>query len=589
MFKKKVLFLAFLVIFAPKVIAQSPNASGAVSRIEVANLQSRSEKGQNNGYAPLGSTGLVPPSNIFPDFSGATAGTIWIKSGSTFAPLNSVSFSSSGMTTNNVFLGAVDTSIYGIKIMAVNSPLILRGGGTINRVMVDYNQSIGGADSGRSAYLWSIGPSGNFLLGGGTFSGNIDFSSGALSGITSAAGSALAVNFTTHTITSSSGSIILAAPTGSGAIVPSTASTVNTTFALNPTSADLLYGRKDTTNTWSQIQTFSAAPVVPDGSFTIAKTSSLQTALDLALKRDGSNSATGTVSLGGFKIVNVGTPTLSGDAVPLSYLTSNYDSTPVNSIAVALSGSSIGVSAANGDVILSVPRASTSVGGYLHQDDWNAFNGKQATLSGTTPVSVIANAVSMTQASASVNGWLSAADYSRFQNPSGITNAKVSSILSSKTSGTDVTTTSPTSVQSYVIPAATLVAGDVVIIRISGNFIVNVTSQTVSLQFKLGGTTALDGTTITTQSPLESAFTGSTSEVPYVMEVMLVVRTTGASGTAYCVSSVSTATQRSISAPAQISIDTTVSRILSIVTTISAITGSPANHFSAEVGTVRIN
>ena len=589
MFKNITPTLLFLFAFARLFAAESPNAAGAVSRINAANLQSRSEKGQNNGYAGLGSAGLVPPINLFPSFSGSSDGTIWVKSGSTFAPLGSVTFSSTGVTTNNVLLGGVDTSVYGVKVTAVNSPLVLHGGGTVNRVMVDYNQSLGGANSGRSGYLWSIGPSGAFSLGGGSFGGDVDFGGGALSSIASAAGSALTVDFSGHTITSSSGNIVMTAPSGNGVTVPSTASSVNTTFALNPTSANTLYGQKATTNTWSQVQTFSSAPVVPDSSFAISATTGLQTALDLALKRDGSNSATGNVSLGGFKIVNVGSPTLSGDAVSLGYLTSNYISNPVSSFAVALTGSSIGVNASTGAVTLSIPRASTSVSGYLHMDDWNTFNGKQATLTPTAPLGISGNTISMTQSSISTNGWLSAADYLRFKNPSGITNAIVSSILSSKTSRTDVTTTAATSIESYSVPAAVLNAGDVIVIKIAGSLIANTSGQTISLQFKVGGTTALNGTTITTQSPLESGFSYSSSEVPYIMEVTLVVRSTGATGTAYCVSQVSTATQRSISTPAQISIDTTSANILSIVATISAITGSPANHISAEVGTVRIN
>ena len=576
-------------LFAGGARAQSSNAAGAVARIDAANLQSRSEKGQNSGYAGLNSSGFVPPANLFPDFASSPDGTIWVKSSTTLAPLSSSAFSSSGVTTNNVLLGAIDTSTYGIKINAVNSPLVLKGGSTINRVMVEYNQSIGGASSDRSSYLWSISPSGAFVLAGGSLSGDIDMNSNDITELATSAGSSLTINYATNTLTSASGNVVVSAPTGAGLVVPSTASSSNTTFALNPTSADTLYGRLTTTNTWTQIQTFSSAPVVPDSSFSIAKTASLQTSLDAALKKDGTNAATANLNLGGYKITNVGTPSSSGDAVSLSYLTSNYDSTPVNSLTIALSGTEIAVDAANGDVTLSIPRSSGTVSGYLHKDDWATFNGKQASLSATAPISITSNTVAMTQSSSSVNGWLSAADYARFENPSSITDAKISSILTSKVSQTDATTTSPTSVMSYTIPAGKLAAGDVIVLKIAGNFIINTDGETLTLQFKLGGTTALDGTTILTLTPLEAAFAESSSEVPYVMEVTMVVRTAGASGTAMCAATILTPTHQALSIPAEVAIDTTVSRILGVVATISAITGSPANHISSEVGTVRIN
>ena len=575
-----VVFASILSLFCPKsgLFGQSPNASGAVSRIEVANLQARSEKGQNSGYAGLNSSGLVPPANLFPSFAGAAAGTIWIKSGSSFAPLSGVAFSSSGVTTNNVLLGLVDTGIYGVKVASGSTPLFLRGG-TGNRVMVDYNNTIGGSNMARTAYIWYIDPAGGFKLAGGEFNGDIDFNGADLTEVLTAAGSALSVNFASPTIASSSGNIVMTAPSGSGVVVPSSASSGNNTFALNVTSANSLYGRKDTTNTWTQIQTFSSAPVVPDGSFTIAKTTSLQTALDLALKRDGSNAASGNINLGGFKIINVGTPTLSGDAVPLSYLTSNYETDPVSSLAIA-SGTPMTVNAATGDVTITMPKATTLVDGYLSAADWAVFNGKQSALSATTPLSLSGSTLSMTQASGSTNGWLSAADYTRLGNPSGIANAKVSSILASKTTPANVTTTTQTSVHSYTTPANSLAAGDVIVMKTVGSFILE-GGQSISVVFALGGST------VHTISLPGSGFTPSTSEVPYTMEVTVVIRTTGASGTASCFTTISTPTTRTFSGPTSISIDTTASRLLNVLATISAIVGT--NHFSAEMGTVRIN
>jgi hypothetical protein len=488
------------------------------------------------------------------------------------------SWSRISSTTNNVLLGLIDTSTYGVKISSGSSPLFLRGGSG-NRVMIDYNNTVGGSNMARNAFLWYIDPSGGFKLAGGEINGDIDFNGSDMTEVLTIAGSALTVNFASPTLTSGSGNIVMAAPPGNGVVVPSTGSAANVTFALNTTAATEIFGRKDTINTWAQIQTFSAAPVVPDASFTIAKVTSLQTALDLALKRDGSNAATGNINLGGFKIINVGTPTLSGDAVPLSYLTANYETDPVTSIIID-DGTPLSVDNATGDVTITMPKATSGVDGYLDNTDFATFNGKQAALSATAPVSITSNTVAMTQSSASVNGWLAAADYARFENPSGITNAKISSILASKVTPADVTTTSQTSVHSYTVPAGSLAVGDVITIRTAGKFILE-GGQTISVVFALGGST------VHTISVPGSDFTPSASEVPYVLEITLVIRTTGASGTASCFSHLTMPHNRSLSGPSSISIDTTVSRLLNVLATISAITGG--NHFSAEIGTVKLN
>ena len=581
------LVVALIAWPATTLLGQSPSISGAVTRLEIANLQARSEKGQNNGYAPLGAAGLVPPTNLFPSFTGSPDGTIWVKSGVTFAALSGVTFSSGGVATNNVLVGLVDTAVHGLKVTSVNSPLVLRGGDTINRVMVDYNQSIGGATSNRGGFTWFIAPTGIFSLKSGTLDGDVSLNTHALSGLTQSSGTALTITYgASPTLTSTSGNIVMVTPTGGGVVVSSNGASDKETLALNTTAADLMYGRKDSTNTWAEIQTFSAAPVVPDSSFAIAKVTSLSTSLAAALKRDGSNAATANISMGGFKLTNVGSPTLSGDAVSLGYLASNYDlttllkrdgsnsatanismggfkltsvgsptlsgdavtlgyleanydSTPVNSITVALSGAGIEVNSSTGDVTLSIPRATTSIGGYLHQDDWNTF-----------------------------------------KTPSGITNAKISSILSSQVSAVNITNTAQTSLSSYTIPATALVAGDVIRFKVVGNFILE-GAETISLVFAVGGSTVF------TISLPGAGFTPSTSEVPYEIEITMVVRTAGASGTAVCFAALQTPTYRSLSGPSAISLDTTASRLLNLLATISAITGT--NHISSEMGITRIN
>lgn len=547
-------------------------------RPEVANLQPRSEKGQNNGYAPLNSSGQVPPANLFPSFSGAAEGTIWTKSGSSLTPLSGVAFSGDGLTTNNIMVGQITSGVYGVKVSSGSTPLFLRGG-TGNRVMIDYNQTVGGANISRSGFLWFIDPSGGFSLGAGTFTGDVAMDSNDITGLVTTAGSALVINYVTPTLTSSSGNITMVAPAGGGVVVPSTASSSNSTFALNHTSASALYGRLGSTNTWTQINTFSSAPVVPDGSFSIAKTTSLQAGLDAALKRNGSNVATADISLGGFKLVNVATPTLTGDAVNLGYLQANYDTDTVTGVSAA-AGTPISLSAPDGDVIFTIPKATSTVDGYLDSDDWVTFNSKQAPVSATAPVAVASNVISMTQASGSTNGWLASSDYARFNNPTGIAGARPSALLASKTSASDVTTTTQTSIHSYTVPAAGLAAGDVITFRTAGKFILE-GAETISVVF------AQAGATVFTISLPGGGFTPSTSEVPYELVVTMAVRTAGASGTASCSAILQMPHLRSFSGPSSVSVDTTAAMLLNLLVTFSAVTGT--DHMSAEIGTVRIN
>lgn len=573
---------------------------------------------------------FINPIYMLPGFAAAGDNTVWVKSGSSLAALSGFQFSGGNLVVNNVKVGQVDTGVYGMKINSGSDILYLRGGDS-NKIAIDYDQTFGGSNGSRNGYLWSVSSAGVFSLSSGQFGGNVDFNSNSITEMDTISGAKLTVDFNATSgpeITSSSGSVSVISPVGTGLIVPSTASQVNSTFALNPTTANALYGQLGSTNTWTQAQTFSAAPTVPDGSFTIAKVNTLQSNLDLALKRDGSNSASGNLNAGGYKILNVATPSSSGDAVNLGYLTSNYITDPVESIAIQ-AGTPIAVSAATGDITVSMPQASSGADGFLDSGDWTIFNAKQDALSATAPLSISGgDTIFMTQASVGTSGYLSSADFNRFANasasggwtdgqlmigntssgkaerttltagtgisvtngngsitiafaPNSIPNSRPSVLLNAASAQASVSDTNQTSLYSYTIPADSLAVGDVLTIHISGGMILEAHSETVTQTFAIGGSTIF--TTVFD----EDDFNQGTNVVPFRIAVTLTVRTIGVSGTiAYSAESITPFT-RAMPVSGEASINTTVSRLLNSLFQYSAITGT--NEATVENAFVKLN
>jgi hypothetical protein len=632
-------FVLFILLFAAtKTWSQSPNAQSSSAKLVASDLQARAEKGIANGYAPLGDGAIVPPANLLPGFSGASDNTIWVKSGAALAPLGGITASSGNITANSVFIGLLASGIPGIKVDSDSYPLFLRGGSG-NKVMVDYGQSIGGANSLRSEYLWSISNAGAFVFAGGSFTGDIDFNSSAISEVGTIAGTALSINMATPTITSSSGNITMAVPSLAGVIVPSTASAVNATFALNPTSANALYGRKASTNTWDSVQTFSVAPVVPDSSFTVAKTTSLQTYLDGALKKDGSNAMSAnlnmTTSGTKYRVVGMADPSSSADAVTKGYLEAHYVMNPVSQVTAT---TPVVTSASTGSIVLSMPAATGSVAGYLSAADWTTFNGKQAALTATAPLLISGSVISMPVAGAAQNGYLSAADYNRFvwasppnsspwldneimvgDTAEGTAIKKIlvagSNVALANTSPsvtlsvapkqsllvsvapkssfllnsiiaqgleTNAQSGAPGSIYSYAIPADTLAVGDTVTVRVTGSF---VTTST--------GTMTMSATIASTVIPSATvtALAGS-AETPYIFELFFTVRS---STSVSCVTRLTSCGTTVVSASVDVTAPTLISSGLDFTGTttvnIKAYHGASnaSNHVYAETGTTRLN
>jgi hypothetical protein len=410
-----IIFCLFaLVSLAASAQTPSPNLTGSIARLDLANYQLLSGKGAANGYAGLDASSMIVPTFIFPDFAAAADGTIWVKSGVTLAPQNSSTSDSTGITAIGVHIGQITGSTWGVSQQTVARALVLRGGTSNNIVYIYNGQTLGGANSGHNGFTWSIGPAGIFSLGSGQLSGNLDLNSNDITEADSIAGSganALTVNLTTSLITGAV-DLTLAGGTG-GVIVPNTTSSTAAARALNRASADLLYGDLAGTNTWIGVQTFTEQPVftVP---LSISQTTGLQAALDAKLPKAG-GTMTGAIEMGSSKITGLGTPTSAQDATTKTYV----DGLTVTSTGgiltdLTVSGGGLSKSMTSNVTTIELLSATTARSGYLTSADWNTFNGKMSTLSATLPLVLTGSTLSIPAATGSVNGHLTSTDWATF-------------------------------------------------------------------------------------------------------------------------------------------------------------------------------
>lgn len=176
-----VFYLIFLCILIPvHIFAQSKPLDLSNALLQLNEYQQKIAKGQANGYAPLNSNALVPPQFIFPDFGSVPIGTIWSKSSnSTLQPIsNSLNFFDGGILVNNVRIGSLGDNRYGISISPGQSnPLVISAGIPSGKIYIQNGNEVGAANPNYTDYLWSIKSSGQFKLGSGFFSGDINLSS----------------------------------------------------------------------------------------------------------------------------------------------------------------------------------------------------------------------------------------------------------------------------------------------------------------------------------------------------------------------------------------------------------------------------
>ena len=129
---------------------------------------------------------------------------------------------------------------------------------------------------------------------------------------------------------------------------------------------------------------------------------------------------TGTpTTLAGYGITNgaLNTTTLTINGVTFN-LTANrtWNVGTVTSIATTgpLTGGTI-----TGSGTIGITQSSSTVDGYLSSTDWNIFNGKQAAISVTAPLTFVAGVVGITQSGAATDGYLSSTDWNTFNNKVG--------------------------------------------------------------------------------------------------------------------------------------------------------------------------
>lgn len=270
--RKVVIALSLIMTVALAWAQPSKPLDLSVTLLELNNYQLMSQKGIANGYAPLDSNSLIPPSFIFPAFSASPDGTIWSKSGTSFGAISNLAIQPSGITAASIVrlgqltIPGVTTPIFGVGIELSTIPLTLYGGNS--RVYVASGQTIGAADIGFNNFTWSINSLGNFDLNGGAIKGGLSMSNSSISNVSSiSSSSGLSINFTNNRIVSLvSGKDIIFSGDGIGVQVPdintndlanpSTAD-VALSYALNKKTADLFYPQKSGANTWIFPQTFS--------------------------------------------------------------------------------------------------------------------------------------------------------------------------------------------------------------------------------------------------------------------------------------------------------------------------------------------
>ena len=223
------------------------------------NYQIKSEKNLINGYAGLDSNALIFGQNLFPSFSTQPDGTIWAKSGSTFAPLSGgLSISPSGISSKGVIVGNLTPATVGVGLSSSsNSDMVIRGGAS-NKIYFAPGSVIGlAASNSYNSYSWKIDISSGFSLPGGSFGGDISLNSNKILNAKEISGSTLKIDLNNSILDSGSSSITLS--TSNGVFVPNISPAITSGgYALNVDSANTRYVKLNSPNIWTQPQTFSS-------------------------------------------------------------------------------------------------------------------------------------------------------------------------------------------------------------------------------------------------------------------------------------------------------------------------------------------
>ena len=256
--KYYILFFVFASTLA-NVYTQSKPLDISNVLLNFSNYQPKSEKNAINGYAGLDSNALILGDNLFPLFSTQPNGTIWVKSGSTFAPLSGVlNISSSGISSKGVILGNLTPSVIGVGLSSSSTSDMVIRGGLSNKIYLAPSSIIGSASTNSyNSFSWKIDATGDFSLLGGVFNGDLSLASNKILNVLEMSGASLKIDLNNSILDSGSSPITLA--TSGGVFVPNVSLSVsNGGYALNIDSADTRYVKLNSSNTWAQPQTFSS-------------------------------------------------------------------------------------------------------------------------------------------------------------------------------------------------------------------------------------------------------------------------------------------------------------------------------------------
>jgi len=257
--KKYYIWFFIFVSVLTNALAQSKPLDISNVLLNFNNYQIKSEKNLINGYAGLDSNALILGQNLFPSFSNQPDGTIWAKSGSTFAPLSGgLSISSSGISSKGVIVGNLTPATVGVGLSSSsNSDMVIRGGAS-NKIYFAPGSVVGlAANNSYNSYSWKIDLSSGFSLPGGSFGGDISLNSNKLSNAKEISGSVLKIDLNNSILDSGSSSITLS--TSNGVFVPNVSPGITSGgYALNVDSANQRYVKLNSPNIWTQPQTFSS-------------------------------------------------------------------------------------------------------------------------------------------------------------------------------------------------------------------------------------------------------------------------------------------------------------------------------------------
>jgi len=367
----------------------SPNLIISDSIVDLSAYQPTNEKSAPSGYASLNASSVVPPAELFPNFSASPVGSLWVKGSSTAMAVQAgTTFDTNGITAGQVRVGLITGTQYGIDQQRASAPLYLHSSAGSNKVYISYNQFVGGADSGGNNFTWSVGPTGTFALLGGTFGGAVNMTTHPISNITTASGSTLTVNFATGGI-ASTGTMAL---TGTVTVPNAHTGSVDGR-PVNRVSGDTLYARKDTTNTYSQVQTFTQKPTFT-ALLNQSDTTGLTAALADRLTRSTGGTMAGPIAMGTSKITGLGAPTAaSSDAATALYVESLSTTSQGGILTNFAVTAPLTKAMASSVTTISLPVASNSSAGYLSINDWQKFNAGSASMTNQDPAVVFAGPV----------------------------------------------------------------------------------------------------------------------------------------------------------------------------------------------------